>query len=110
MDTYRPIGLRPDEQEIKRADTYLVVNNNRFFGSKFGQLILTDQRLLWLPLRIPLPLIGPLLVEHSEISDCQRDRLMWGVEGILVDSDPDSFEFFLGRKLLNPFAKREDAG
>jgi len=95
MEIYRPIELRPDESLVDRVHSYLIAP--AFSWGKNGRLVLTDERLLWTPIRFPFPRSEPVSLELSEITDCDvgRSRDLMG-RPLVVEANQESFQLYFG--------------
>lgn len=101
------IEFRRGEVAVRESLTYLVVDG-RFYSGKYGRLTVTEQRLLWAPLRLSFLRTTLLEIELSNIERCEVQVRNLGPSALVVDVNEHSLAFQIVGSLWNPFGKKED--
>lgn len=101
MEFYQSVELRQGETVVREVPTYLT--KPAIGAGKNGKLVLTNQLLLWTPIRLPFPRGEPVSLELPEISRCRNGGKRWLTGTIVVDARGESFEHLMAIPLLPPW-------
>ena len=95
---YEEPELREGEVIGRRVDTFLEMDGTGWDWTVNGQLILTNQRLVWVPLRFaPLRRIDAQYLEFGEIHQCTVGPRGGHISRpFVVRTEAHTFRFYLG--------------
>ena len=98
--------LRADEEELRRSHTILLVDD---VHGKNGDLLLTDRRLIWKPVRLPFPRLEAQEIGLEEIEDCRvggrRFAVMTFGIPLIVKAQEHEFQFFFAGDPIDTILK-----
>jgi hypothetical protein len=95
-----PYTLRDGENLIAEEMAYLFLDGGRRFQGKSGRIVLTDQRILWLPSPFPCPRLEEQEILITDVQACTSGQIYWPVKTVRVTMDQHRFDFCIGFNTL----------
>lgn len=94
VTVYQAIDLRSGEGVIQKVHAFLIVDGRT--PGKNGQLILTDQRLIWTPIRFPIPRQEARSIELEEVEGCTLGGRMYVSRPLIVSAQGHEYTIHFG--------------
>jgi hypothetical protein len=90
------VPLREGELHLHKELAFLRIDGGLI--GKQGELFLTDQRLVWVAIRIPFPPLGNQSIEPHEIESCEVGQRAWipWVRPLIVTTKDHKLELHIG--------------
>ena len=99
----RDIEFEAGESIIRQSHAFLVLDGKT--PGKNGTLTLTNRRLIWTPIRFPIPRAEPQVVPLNQIEDCRIGSRTFLTLPLLIRSRGHDLAFYLGGNPLRTLVK-----